>query len=365
MAGSLLSNGLGVGIALDTTETARISIDEVAGTTTIIGSGTALGPGRRIDLFEDVIVHGNLEVLGYSRVSYIKFPDGGAGTETPRISIEVAADELSIIGAGITGSPYQRVVRIYDNLEVSYNFTVGNDTVLNGSVTVDSEATATPLITLEPVVGNARGDISFGTTRTSEPSSPSEGDVWYNSTDHELKVFDGTTAVHLNSDIPPVHAAGTFHAHTRGGITHIDLVGGHGWHATPAMWGAHLSVGPPYVGFSVAMLALSVPILGASITVTPWIPGHYDEATPPETNRPLLALSPSVTVWTAQILAKGAPPNPLGAALPSSICAQQIDLAFFDNTGAHVPAPLDPNPGVVEPSDIMFDVHVVGSPCTP
>lgn len=58
---------------------------------------------------------------------------------------------------------------------------------------IDSEATLRPLIDLAPIVGNNRGDIAFGIARTSDPSSPVEGDLWYNSTSNVLKYYDGTS----------------------------------------------------------------------------------------------------------------------------------------------------------------------------
>lgn len=47
---------------------------------------------------------------------------------------------------------------------------------------IDSESTTNPLIQLQPLSANVRGDIAFGTARTADPASPSEGDLWYNST---------------------------------------------------------------------------------------------------------------------------------------------------------------------------------------
>jgi hypothetical protein len=64
---------------------------------------------------------------------------------------------------------------------------------------IDSEATSKPLINLQPVVGNTRGDIAFGTARTSNPASPNEGDVWYNSTDHCYYYYNGTIAICIAS----------------------------------------------------------------------------------------------------------------------------------------------------------------------
>lgn len=53
---------------------------------------------------------------------------------------------------------------------------------------IDSEATSKPLVNLLPLTANTRGDIAFGTARTADPSSPSEGDVWYDGTLSRFKV---------------------------------------------------------------------------------------------------------------------------------------------------------------------------------
>lgn len=57
---------------------------------------------------------------------------------------------------------------------------------------VDSEATDSPLINLQPIVTNDRGDVAFGTVRTADPASPDEGDLWYNSTDDVMRFYDGS-----------------------------------------------------------------------------------------------------------------------------------------------------------------------------
>ena len=65
------------------------------------------------------------------------------------------------------------------------------------SLNIDSEATGSPLIALAALNANTRGDLAFGTTRTGDPSTPTEGDVWYNSTDNNLWLYDGTGNVDL------------------------------------------------------------------------------------------------------------------------------------------------------------------------
>jgi hypothetical protein len=70
---------------------------------------------------------------------------------------------------------------------------------------IDSEAADAPLINLQPLVTNDRGDIAFGVARTSDPGAPDEGDVWYNSTNNCLAYYDGTSAHCLQkADVPGV-----------------------------------------------------------------------------------------------------------------------------------------------------------------
>jgi hypothetical protein len=62
---------------------------------------------------------------------------------------------------------------------------------------IDSEATGSPLINLQPINGNSRGDIAFGTARTADPSAPSEGDLWYEATSEELKFRKSAATVEV------------------------------------------------------------------------------------------------------------------------------------------------------------------------
>lgn len=72
----------------------------------------------------------------------------------------------------------------------------GNNLFLNQdgdgiALDIDSEATGNPLINLAPVTGNTRGDISFSTARTADPSGPTEGDIWYNAAKERLSMIMG------------------------------------------------------------------------------------------------------------------------------------------------------------------------------
>lgn len=66
---------------------------------------------------------------------------------------------------------------------------------------IDSEATGSPLINLQPLSTNTRGDIAFGTVRTADPTAPSEGDLWYESTSGELKFRKSATTVEVRNAI--------------------------------------------------------------------------------------------------------------------------------------------------------------------
>jgi hypothetical protein len=65
------------------------------------------------------------------------------------------------------------------------------------AIEVDSEATGSPLLSLAGINANSRGDIAFGTARTGDPSAPSEGDIWYNSTDKNLYIRTDAASIDL------------------------------------------------------------------------------------------------------------------------------------------------------------------------
>jgi len=94
-------------------------------------------------------------------------------------STSTTADTLQIRNAGSWGCWY-------------YN-QKGNWTAL----TIDSEAISKSLINLQAINTNTRWDIAFNTARTSDPSSPSEWDMWYNSTSNQFKGYNGSSVVVL------------------------------------------------------------------------------------------------------------------------------------------------------------------------
>lgn len=76
------------------------------------------------------------------------------------------------------------IITLVDTVEIA---TSANVT----SLTLDSAATGSPLLTLEPLAStNTRGDIAF-TSRTASASAPSEGDMWYDQTNHRFEYSEG------------------------------------------------------------------------------------------------------------------------------------------------------------------------------
>lgn len=90
---------------------------------------------------------------------------------------------------------------------------------------IDSEASSKALVNLQPLVTNTRGDIAFGTVRTSNPVSPNEGDVWYNATNHCLTYYDGTYDRCLNSQGLLAGASGVYYD----GNNDYARISGTGW----------------------------------------------------------------------------------------------------------------------------------------
>lgn len=109
-----------------------------------------------------------------------------AGTERLRVVAGGVRVEKSDSGAvpGIyvvaSGSHPAAQQAVYVNVSVN---SIGLD--------INSSASSKPLINLTPTNANTRGDIAFGTARTSDPISPFEGDLWYNSTDNYYRYYDG------------------------------------------------------------------------------------------------------------------------------------------------------------------------------
>lgn len=68
-------------------------------------------------------------------------------------------------------------------------------------IDLDSEATSYPLINLQALSSNARGDICFGTQRAADPSSPNEADVWYEATEEEFKFRRNAATVYFRDAI--------------------------------------------------------------------------------------------------------------------------------------------------------------------
>jgi hypothetical protein len=93
---------------------------------------------------------------------------------------------------------------------------------------IDSEATGYPLINLQALNANTRGCIAFGTARTADPSAPSEGDFWYDSTTEELRFRRSAESVPVRDAI----SLQTYAVDTTAPLGDYVLA----WNATASEW---------------------------------------------------------------------------------------------------------------------------------
>ena len=121
--------------------------------------------------------------------------DVGAGNEL-----------LSVLGSGRfskTNSEAEPALYVGGSGSHPSGYTVlGVDQDSNGpAIDIDSEATSYPLVNLQPLSTNTRGDICFGTTRAADPSSPGESDIWYEATAEEFKFRKSASTVYFRDAI--------------------------------------------------------------------------------------------------------------------------------------------------------------------
>lgn len=345
-----------IGTAPGSTNTARIIVSENhPGTMLVIGADTGApdGPARKIDVFDDVTVHGNACVgeLKCVRARWEQGIDGtiteGVDDEVPRIEKLAGDERLHVIGGGPLAGPGRDIVlwddvRVANDLTVVNDLNVNNDATVVGDLTVNTAATVGTTLTV-----NGTGPHTFGGDVELTPGA-------------DLKLGDDTSGWGKLSAENAVYAAGTFHLYDRGSGPVIDLKCGFGFAGTPAFFGANTSLpalGP--LGPVIVMLVLDDTIDCAATIVTPWALGHYDETTP--TMPVPLALNPAPTACvTPLILGKGFPPGPLGIGVtPTSCPVQQVEMMFMDSTCT----PFVPDSGT--PVDLVFEVKICGCACTP
>lgn len=350
-----------IGTAPGSSNTAKIIVSENhPGTMLIIGADTGApdGPARKIDVFEDVEVHGNACVgeLKAVRVRWAQGTDGnlsqGVDDEVPRIEKLAGDERLHIIGGGPLNGPGRDIV-LWDDVRVTNDLTVVGDATVNNDVTVGNNATV-------------NGAAVVGTTLTVNGTGPHS--------------FGGDLDIAAGSDVSlgdapggwgrvfaenAVYAAGTFHLYDRGSGPVIELKCGFGFDVVPAFFGTSTTHAPlTGLGAVVTKIVLEDTIDCATCVVTPWILGHYDETT--AGNPVVIAVEPPCSGVVPHIVHKGFPPAAAGAAaVPTSCPLQQIELVFMevDTCTPFAPAPLvEAGPG---PTDLVFDVKVCGAACIP
>jgi hypothetical protein len=342
-----------IGTAPGSSNIAQIIVSENhPGTMLIIGADTGApdGPGRKIDVFEDVQVHGNLSV-GELNAVRARFPQGidgsinqGVDDEVPRIEKLAGDERLHIIGGGPLGGPGRDVV-LWDDVRVTNDLVVANDATVTQNATVAGNLTVNNAVTVGTTLTvNGTGPHTFGGDIDASPGS-------------DLNLGDAATGWGQVKAENAVYAAGVFHLYDRGGGPVIDLKCGFGWDAVPAFFGT--SNFPPLAGLPLVMLVLDAPIDCATTVVTPWVLGEYDETTP--SNPVIIAVEPSCPAVQPHIVHKGFPPAPTGSNPTDTSCPiQQIEIVFFDAACS----PFTPSPPA-SPIDLVFDVKVCGCECTP
>lgn len=338
-----------IGIAPSTTETARLVVDEIDGSLAVIGAGTLGGPSRRVDIFEDVRVRGNLqsgEVYG-TRFRLDQGVDGtltaGVDDEVPRLEKLGGDEKLHIVGGGPLFGP-NRTVTIHDDLQIIDDLSIGSDLSIIGTGTAQTNFN----VVNDLAVGNdvtVTGEVSANVMTSTGIVSAGEVGSW-----SQLKAENA------------VYAAGTFHVYNRGSGTVARLICGFGWDDTDPILIAGPRVDGPTISYQFPSLILTQSIYNPTMTITPWLVGEYDESL---TAQPPLLLSatsnPLLTHIVPMSLVRGPVGGLSGATPGSDFCVQQVDVAFFDTGGNSFVSLADDGGG--QPADLVFDVTIVGAEC--
>jgi len=134
------------------------------------------------------------ETDGLVKINCVNSSDTGRALYIPYAGTNAANDVIFYHKSGVgTGT---LVTYRNDGTGIGANYDQNGNAI---AVQIDSEATSNPLLNLLPINANTRGDIAFGTARTADPGSPSEGDFWYNSTDNKIRYYDGTSTITLSA----------------------------------------------------------------------------------------------------------------------------------------------------------------------
>lgn len=341
-----------IGTAPGSSNVARIVVDpDHPGTMMVIGADTGApnGPGRKIDIFEDVQAHGNLRCgeLHCIRARWEQGVDGvineGVDDEVPRIEKLAGDRRLHVIGGGPLSGPGREVV-LWDDATVARDLGVTNDVVIGNDLTVVNDLT----VNNEMLVGttltvNGTGSSTFnGLVVCKDDLEVGEANNW------------GTVQAQN-----AVAAAGTFHIYEErgGGSLVVKLTNGYGFDLVPGFFlPAGNGVHAPAAGIPVAVIALDTQIDVSSITVTPWILGHYDEtvSTP---GTPMLIAQHGLVEVIPMVTVKSPVVQPGGGTPTGDRFVQQIEVAFYSAALTSYLVPQDGAP----PLDFVFDVQICGS----
>lgn len=157
-----------------------------------------------------------------------------ASSDANQVGIQAVGDDLQLLcgGAvlfhmdaadarvGIGDTTPSGKLEVFSNVASQITLFVNQDHASGRGVVVDSEATSQPLIELLPLDSNTRGDITAtGTARATDPSGPSNGDIWYNGAEHRWKArLNGSSATFANT-LGPAFGAASSATISSGGAT--------------------------------------------------------------------------------------------------------------------------------------------------
>ena len=117
--------------------------------------------------------------------------DSNAPDGFPALNVLMTGTEAAALFRRTTLSAGGPVVHIQDDIGAVSGALLVDQNQNSEGIIIDSEATSSPLIDLQPITGNTRGDIAFGAARTADPTTPSEGDIWYEGTLNRFAVKTG------------------------------------------------------------------------------------------------------------------------------------------------------------------------------
>jgi hypothetical protein len=186
------------------------------------GSGLSGGGTGDVTLSHaDTSSVGNSDNSGNTFIQDINFDTYGHVTSVGTGTVSVGNGTLTVQGTGALGGSGTFTANQSGNstISISHDDTSGQGSVNNSGATVIQDVSldtyghvtglASKTLTLADLGGSASAE-SF-TTLSSDPSSPSIGDVYYNTTDHNIRLYMDTGWQSI-INLPPITSSNTYSA---------------------------------------------------------------------------------------------------------------------------------------------------------